>query len=141
MNALTSFSDVERFATLGWPPALPIELALGVMEPLELKDYYEIPDAAWNALPGNPAFMQSVQNAMDMLKQHGMGFKLRAQLLAEGNLNAAQQMIHDKTLPASVRKDLVVAMARWAGYDGKVAEGQTAGPGAAAFNIQINLGA
>lgn len=140
MNALTTFADVDRLATIGWPPALPIELALGVMEPVDLKRHYQIEDAAWLALPQNPAFVQALQAAMDAIKLDGAGFKMRAKLLAEGNLVAAQQMINDKGLPASVRKDLVVAMARWAGYDNKTTADGSVTANGAAFNIQINLG-
>lgn len=140
MNALVTLTDLDKLATIGWPPALPIELALGVMEPIELKDHYSIPDAEWDALPKNPAFVQAVQSAMDALRQQGMGFKMRAQLLAEGNLQSAQQMIGDKSLPASVRKDLVIAMARWAGYDSKAGEGGNVNALGAAFQINISLG-
>ena len=140
MTALTKFTHLEDLATVGWPPSLPVELALGVMEPLELKDFYEIGDEKWEKLPKNPAFVQAVQAAMDMLKADGAGFKMRAKLLAEGNLAVAQQMLTDPLLPASVRKDLVVAMARWAGYDGKAAEAGNVNALGAAFQININLG-
>lgn len=140
MNALASFQDLDRLATIGWPPSLPTELALGVMEPIQLKNYYEIDDETWEKLPKNPLFVSAVQAAMDQLKADGAGFRMRAKLLAESNLEITQQMVHDKTLPANVRKDLLISLARWAGYDNKASDGSVNAAGAA-FSININLGA
>jgi hypothetical protein len=142
MTALSKDLKVlDNLANFGWPPPLPIELALGVLSPQELKAHYEIDDDAWSALPNNPAFMAAVQHAVDQLKQEGMGFKMRARLLAEANLHITQQLINEPMTPASVRKDLVVAMARWAGYDDKAAaNGNVAAAAGAAFQINILLG-
>lgn len=134
----TNLQPMQNLANIGWPPSLPIELALGVMEPLALKHHYDIDDETWNALPKNPSFTAAVQNAIDQLKADGAGFKMRARLLAEANLHTTQDLINNAQTPATVRQNLIVAMARWAGYDAKVdASGNVAAAQGAAFQINI----
>lgn len=141
MNALTSdLTPQINKAGIGWPPALPIELALGVATPPELQQVYGIPDDEWEALPKNPHFVDALKRAVDRVREEGMGFKMRAQLLAEDNLAITQKIITDPLAPSSVRKDLIVAMARWAGYDAKQTVGADGNVVAAAGNnFQINI--
>lgn len=142
MNALTPFlAPAQKDPTaLVWPPTLPIEIALKTAPLADIQREYGYSDEQWAALPKNPAFVADLTQAMELVKQEGMSFKLKARLIAEESLKQAWMMIHDKTgkTPPSVQSDLIKAVARWAGYDAKdaAASGANAAP---TFNVQINL--
>lgn len=126
-------------AEIGYPPTLPIELALKTATPQELQAEYGFDDDDWLALRYNPHFLADVAAAAEMVKKEGMTFKLKARLQAEELLKTSWRLIHAPTdeVPSSVKADLIKATARWAGYDNKEA---AAGGQANAFQININLG-
>lgn len=126
-------------AEIGYPPTLPIEVALKTASPQELKEEYGFSDEDWSALKYNPAFLADVKAAAEMVKKEGMTFKLKARLQAEELLKRSWRLIHSSTddVPSSVQADLIKATMRWAGYDNKEQAASAAGTG---FNIQINLG-
>lgn len=145
MNAITPYTGSGQKDPTGivWPPTLPIELALKTASPEELRVEYGYGRAEWDALPHNPAFMKDLAAACELVRQEGMSFKLKAKLIAEENLKTTWKLIHSSVdeVPASVKKDLIIACARWAGFDNKNVEGAAAGPvNANTLNIQINLG-
>jgi hypothetical protein len=142
VNALANIDSYDRGrdpAALGWPPTLPIEIALKTAPMADIRDDYGYSKEEWAALKTDPRFLADLGAAVTMVKQEGMSFKLKAKLQAEELLKESWRMIHTQTgeVPASVRADLLKATMRWAGYDAK-----EAGPGSAgnALNIQINLG-
>jgi hypothetical protein len=151
MNAMTPFLSGAAFGhkdptSLVWPPTLPIELALKTASPSELQVEYGYSDEDWDALPRNPFFMKDLMGACELVRQEGMSFKLKAKLIAEENLKTTWKMIHatHTEVTPSVKKDLILAVARWAGYD--IKPGGEGGPGSGpvnpnTLNIQINLGA
>lgn len=142
MNMLPNIIDpherVRDPSTLGWPPTLPIEIALKTAPMDEIRSAYGYSQAEWDALPQNPLFISDLAAAVEVVKKDGMSFKLKAQLQAEELLKQSWRMIHDDQAPASVRADLIKATMRWAGYEQKEAAGAAAGGNA--LNIQINLG-
>lgn len=142
MNELTvtKACDPRRDpAALGWPPTLPIEIALRTAPMADIRDDYGYSREEWAALKYDPRFLEDLAAAVEMVKREGMSFKLKAKLQAEELLKESWRMIHAPAheVPASVRADLLKATVRWAGYDIK-----EAGPanGGNALNIQINLG-
>lgn len=128
-------------ARLGWPPTLPIEIALKTAPLTQLKDEYGYSDEEWAALRYDPVFLNDLAQAVETVKQDGMSFKLKARLQAEEILKTSWKMIHDSSgaTPSSVRADLIKSTMRWAGYDNKDAVGATGGQ-ANALQININLG-
>lgn len=124
---------------IGYPPTLPIELALKTASPAELKVEYGFTDEEWAALRYDQMFLADVMAAAEMVKKEGMTFKLKARLQAEELLKESWRLIHSKSadVPPSVKADLIKSTMRWAGYDNKeaIAGGQVNG-----LNIQINLG-
>lgn len=138
-------TETKNPLTLSWPPTLAIELALKTATPAELQIEYGYTDEQWDALKDNPVFLKELALACEAVREEGMSFKLKARLLAEDNLDKTYRMIHahPDDVPANVKKDLILATARWAGFDNR---GQGGGPdGVAAGNgnmlaIQINLG-
>lgn len=124
-------------ALLGWPPTLPVEIALKTASMDDIRIAYGYSKDEWAALPRNPTFLADLAAAVTMVKKDGMSFKLKAQLQAEELLKSSWRLIHDDLTPASVRSDLIKATMRWAGYD--VKDQAAAGAGGNALNIQINL--
>ena len=128
MGVLTT-ADVLQFgatvvadpARLGWPPTLPIELALKTASPQQLKEEYGYSDEAWDALRVDPGFLKDLTQALETVRQEGMSFKLKAKLQAEELLKQSWKLIHSpgESVPPSVKADLIKATMRWAGYDNK----------------------
>lgn len=127
-------------ASLGWPPTLPLEVAMQSSSPEEICDAYNLSEADWNALCDNQAFRQEVEDAANALKKDGMSFKMKARLQSEELLKTSWALIHSPNddVPPSVKADLIKFTIRAAGLDGsKDQANQAQGP---ALSISINLG-
>jgi hypothetical protein len=141
----TDLADIRAYdpgkdpASLGWPPTLPVEIALKTAPMSEIRDAYGYSLEEWARLKDNPDFLADLAAAVQMVKQEGMSFKLKAKLQAEELLKTSWRLIHasQEEVPSSVKADLLKATMRWAGYDAKEA---AATGGGNALNIQINLG-
>ena len=130
-------------ASISWPPTLVVELALQTATPAELRVEYGYSEEDWEALRHNQVFLRELAEACETVRAEGMSFKLKSKLLAESNLDKAYKMIHAKNddVPPNVKKDLILAIARWAGFDGKgVTEGVESAGNGNMLAIQINLG-
>lgn len=121
---------------LGYPPMLPVELALRVDTPANICAIYGINKDEFAVIIGHPVFIKAYQEAIESLKVDGMSFKLKAKMQAEDYLRTAYTMIKDQNTSDAVRADLLKATVRWAGYEAKAVD---VGQGSS-FNIQINLG-
>lgn len=127
-------------AEIGYPPSLPIEIALKTAPLPEIQKAYGFSDEAWQELRYDPIFLRDLKEAVELVKEEGMSFKLKAQLQADELLKSSWRLIHGpkEDVPASVKADLIKATMRWAGYEQKSAA--DALQGGTALNIQINLG-
>lgn len=133
--ALT-LDEVRNPADLGFPPLLPMELALKIDTPQAICEVYGISREQFAALIGHPVFVKQYQEAVEALKVDGMSFKVKARMQAEDYLTTSYAMIKSPSTSDAVRADLIKNTVRWAGYDAKAVD---AGAGSS-FNIQINLG-
>ena len=124
-----------------WPPTLPIEVALQSSSIKAICEGYGLTRGDWDRLRADANFVKDVQTAAEELKKDGMTFKFKARLQSEELLKTAWRMIHDEkgVVPATVRADLIKFTIRVAGLDASKEQGQNAGPGGTALNIQINL--
>lgn len=120
---------------LGFPPMLPVELAMGISTPAVVCAAYGITKDEFALLAQHPLFIKAYQNAVESLNQDGMSFKIKAKMQAEDFLATSYQMVKNAETSDAVRADLIKHTVRWAGWDAKAAE---AAPGNG-FNIQINL--
>lgn len=125
-------------ASIAWPPTLPVEIALKTAPMNDIRDAYGYSQEEWMRLKDDPAFLADLAAAIQMVKQEGMSFRLKARLQAEELLKTSWRLIHapNDEVPSSVKADLIKATARWAGYDNRDQVGGGAGP---SFAIQINL--
>ena len=129
-------------ATLGWPPALPVELALRETSPHELCESYGIDQIEWDRLRVDPLFIAAVTQAVDELRHDGVSFKSKARLQSEMLLAKSFEMINApyEQVPAAVKADLIKHTVRVAGLDASRDQGGGAGAGViAALKIDINL--
>jgi hypothetical protein len=127
----------EDPSELGFPPMLPIELAMKSAPVREICEAYGITKDELSRLTEDPIFVQAFRNAKEMLQKDGMSFRLKARMQAEELLKESWKLIKGAGTPTPVKADLIKATVRWAGYEPK-------GDGAAgvgnAFQININLG-
>lgn len=127
---------IQDPSKLGFPPMLPIELALRMGTTQQVCQAYNISKDEFVALTKHPLFIKAYQEAVEALKTEGVSFKMKARLQAEDYLATSYAMVKNPNTSDAVRADLIKTTARWAGHDAKDATG-VAGTG---FNIQINLG-
>lgn len=142
MNALAPFVfDQKDPTSLAWPPTLPIELALKTASPAELRTEYGYTEAEWDALRHNAAFLKDLAQAVEMVRQDGMSFKLKARLIAEENLKQVWKMVHEShgEVPPAVKAKLIELTARWAEFDPKSSGGDGGGSGGVTNALQINI--
>lgn len=132
-----SHVDMRNPAELGFPPMLPIELALKIAPPADICGHYGISKEQFAEIIRHPVFIKAYQEAVEQLKVDGMSFKMKARMQAEGFLATSFAMVTNPATSDAVRADLIKNTVRWAGYDAKAAD--VAG-GGQNFNIQINLG-
>lgn len=130
------FGDPRDPSQMGFPPMLPVELALRIDTPAKICAIYGISKDQFAGIIKHPVFVKSYQEAIESLKVDGMSFRLKARMQSEEYLKTAYAMIQDKNTSDAVRANLLQATVRWAGYDQKAVD---AGQGNS-FNIQINLG-
>lgn len=124
-------------AELGFPPMLPLELALKIDTPRAICEAYNITKEQFEVMIKHPLFIQAYQHHVEELKQDGMSFKKKAQIQAEEHLKTAWAMIQDPKTADSVRSELIRSTVRWAGYEPKSGGNAEHGGG---FQININLG-
>ena len=139
MNALVSINP-ENPADIGYPPTLPVEIALRVAPLPEICKAYGISKAEFEELRHDPVFVADLKRAVEMVKKDGMSFKLKAQLQADELLKTSWTMIHDRSgdVPPSVKADLLKFTIRAAGLDGSKDPSASGGAGPS-LSIQINL--
>lgn len=124
-------------AELGWPPMLPVELALAIDTPKAICEHYGITREDFAVIIAHPAFIRSYQEAIEQIKVDGAGFRLKARMQAEDFLTTSFQMVKNPATSDAVRADLIKNTVRWAGFDKKAEDGAGSGNG---FNIILNLG-
>lgn len=124
-------------AELGFPPMLPIELAMRTAPVPEICAAYNIDRAEFLKLVDDPLFAQAYAGAQEMLRKDGMSFRIKARIQAEELLKKSWAIIHNDATPSAIKADLIKATVRWAGYEPK---GDGPGGVGNAFQININLG-
>lgn len=124
-------------AMLGFPPMLPIELALRAAPVREICAAYQIDKDEFTRLAEDPVFIRAYAAAKEELQKDGVSFRMKAKVQAEELLKKSWALIHSDHTPATIKADLIKATVRWAGYEPK-GDGPGGGVGTA-FQININL--
>jgi len=123
-------------ARLGYPATLALEIAMRTSGTRAVCEAYGITEEEWELIRHDPTFLDDLQRAVDMLKEEGMSFKVRAKLQAEELLKTSWRMIHNPHTPPNVAADLIKSTIRWAGHE--AAASATAAPGSG-FSINIHF--
>lgn len=128
-------------AAVGYPPTLPIEIALKTASIQNICEAYNLTREDYEILRNDAQFRADVKRAHEALKEQGMSFKLKAQLQSEELLKTSWKMIHAShaEVPPAVKADLLKFTIRAAGLDGSQ-EKNSAGGLANNLQININLG-
>lgn len=144
MNALTRTQrdDVSDPALIGYPPTLPIELALREHTPQQICEAYQIDAEQWDVIRTNPVFVSDLKARMIELQTDGVSFKMKARLQASEYLKKLWQITEDTDNAVAVRTDIMKFIIRAAGLDGSkdqaaAAAGNVIGN---ALSITLHLG-
>jgi hypothetical protein len=122
---------------VNYPAALPVELALGEIPEALIAETYGMTLEELAELKANPSFDASVVAWRSKIKDDGLGFKIKAALLAEQALPVAWGLINSVDTPAATRADLV----KWlADASGQSQKGRGTGETGPKFALQINIG-
>jgi hypothetical protein len=126
---------------LGFPPTLPIEIALKTAPTIrEIFESYGLTQTDYLRLKHDPAFKQALRDAVILVRQEGMSFKMKARLQAEELLATNWRLIHDRTgeVSAEVKAKLSMFTIKIAGYDPTVGQANMVGGGGGS-PMQINI--
>ena len=135
-------------AALGWPPSLPLELALRQYPPREICAGYRITRQEYERLRADPSFRRAVAEAAETLK-HGEGasFRLKARAQSEELLKTSWALIHKplSEVSANVKASLIQMTIRCAGLDASIeqkakAQVQATSASLTALTINLHLG-
>jgi hypothetical protein len=147
-NLPTQFMDLTNDpASLGWPPSLPLELALAQQPIRDICTAYGITKPEYVRLRSDPAFRRAVGEATETLQEEGASFKLKARAQSEELLKTSWALIHKPLdeVSASVKAQLIMFTVRCAGLDASVeqkarAQATAASASLTALTINLHLG-
>ena len=131
-------------AALGWPPALPLELALQQTPVREICQAYGMTRLDYDRLRQDKAFRRAVTQAYNTLQEEGASFRLKARAQSEELLKTSWNLIHRPLdeVSASVKAQLIQMTIRVAGYDASIeqkARASATAQAAALTALQINI--
>ena len=138
MSQLTNFDRTHETldpAQLGFPPMLPVELALGEDTPAQICKGYGIEFATFAEMCANAAFKKAYEDAVVMLQKEGMSFRMKARMQSEQLLKTSWRLIHAEFTPAAVKADLIKSTFKVAGFEPKESDRAPMVP----LQILINL--
>lgn len=131
---------VEDPALLGYPPTLPIELAMREHTPQEVCEAYQITAEQWDVIRESPIFISDLKARMIELQADGISFKMKARLQAAEYLKKLWQITDDPDAPHNVKADIMKFVIRAAGYDGSKDQVANAAAIGNALSITLHLG-
>jgi hypothetical protein len=120
-------------AAMGFPPMLPVELAMAEDSPREVCAAYSITRERFAVLVTLPGFITAYKQAQEMLQKEGMTFRIKARMQAEEYLKTMWAMVHSPHTPANIKADLIKTTIRAAGLEPKESDRAPVMP------LQINI--
>lgn len=140
MTALATLRTSDP-AELGYPPTLPVEIALRTAPLPRIFKSYGLGKEDYARLREDPVFKAHLARCVEAVRKDGMSFKMKAQLQSEELLKTSWRLIHSShdAVAPSVKADLIKFTVRAAGLDGSKDQAAAA-QNANALQININLG-
>ena len=129
-------SKLTATQTPSWPPALPLELALGIEDEADILLRHNLTVDDLNAFLCTPAFAAQVAHYRKDLHENGEVFRAKARVQAELLLDKSYALIHAVDTPANVKADLIKSTVEWAGLK---PSGKVVPEGPAPFSITFNF--
>lgn len=124
-----------------WSDRLAFDVALtleGSGETLnEIIQRHNITSNDMLAFNADPVFLKKVESYRTEVREKGMTFRLKARAQAEELLTTSYLLIHDPSVSATVKADLIKSTVKWAGLEPK---GETTVDAGGGVKITINLG-
>lgn len=87
----------------------------------------------------DPIFLKRVDSYREEIRDKGLTFRLKARAQSEELLTTSWLLIHDPSVSAAVKADLIKSTVKWAGLEPKNTEND-GGNNAGGVKITINLG-
>lgn len=136
-------SSLTDPARIGYPPQLPLEIAMGEIPVREIFEAYSLTKADFIRLGRDEGFLAQVEAYKEQLRQPGQSFALKARLQAEELLKESWKLIHSPAdqVPPTVKADLIKSTMKWAGLDASANRAAQGGDGAGpalSINIQFS---
>lgn len=127
---------VEYNGPIDFPPRLAYEVALQVQSLPQLSERYDISIPDLKELMTAPHFKGYVAAFRNDIKEHGLGFRMRARAAAEDALDMAIELLKDKDVDAETRRKVSGDIVKWAGLEPTKEKPVDTAP---VVNVQINL--
>lgn len=135
-------------ATIGYPPLLPVELALRENPKDVVLAAFKISPEDWERIRQDPVFVADLQARVIELRSDGVSFKMKARLQSEEYLKKLWKIAENRDTndnpadyPVAVRADVMKFVIRAAGLDGsKDQAAAAAGVIGNALSITLHLG-
>jgi len=121
---------------LGFPPGLPVELALGLNSPKDICLGHGVSRDEFEALAENPIFKAQFNHFMEMRTEPDGMFRLQATLMSTKALDEQYKMMIDKEAPWAIRLKASENIIQYANLLPKKVEDQ----GSEKFSINIDFG-
>lgn len=133
--------DTRPLNLTKWSDRLAFDVALtleGSGESLqEVMARHSIKADSIIAFNADPIFLKKVEHYRGEIRDKGMTFKLKARAQAEELLTTSWLLIHDPSVSAAVKADLIKSTVKWAGLEPRTDIAEVGGGG---VKITINLG-
>ena len=123
---------------LGFPPALPIELAMGECGVKEICAEYGLTKDAFAAIIHLPRFIAIYERTLEMLQEPGGMVQVKAMLLSEDSVKHLYDIISDKEAPAAARIEAIKVANAMAGVGQKNSAPVGVGGPSCVINIQFD---
>lgn len=134
-------------AELGYPPSLPIELALREHPKTTILQAYKLTEDDWDRIRQDPIFVKDLEARVIELQSDGVSFKMKARLQSEEYLKKlwkiAENRLEDGNAadyPVAIRADVMKFVIRAAGLDGSKDQAANAAVIGNALSITLHLG-
>jgi hypothetical protein len=124
---------------MGYPPALPVEIALQEHDPEFICSEYGIDAAEWDRIRVLPRFVADVSARLIELESEGASFRMKARLQAEAFLEDNFDMVKDEKTPLDVKVRIIQNTIKVAGLDASKEQSGAAAGSAIGAALQINL--
>jgi hypothetical protein len=129
-------------ALLGYPPLLPVELALREHTPQQVCEAYGITAEQWDVIRQSPVFVNDLKARMIELQADGVSFKMKARLQSSEYLKKLWKITEEtgaEGAPVAVRADIMKFIIRAAGLDGSKDQANAAVAAGNALSITLHL--